>query len=206
MRLTLHKEFLTIGELTTRWELTLADLQYIAEHGDLKVYVRPTAIDAAAAPIFPRPALEKIKQCPLCPIDIHRLFDAHDSHIAIRPPIQTARRKIEIGFADMIVRTPDIEQFEKEHAGAERDPFVLLSPDFREFMIRGEVLRMGDKQAAIAKHLHARLDTDNPWVHGKDLMKIAGSASWKIQNLFGRNKNWRAAIKSDGHGYYKFNL
>jgi len=202
----LHKEYLTIAELMTRWKQTIYDMQYLAEQGEVKIYVRPMAIEAAFAPPGAYSALEKLKHCPLNPIDIHRLFDAQDGHIPVsrfqglkRPP----KRQIRIGFGDMVVLTADVEQFEKEHGG---EAFVLLSPDYREFIIRGEMLRLGDKQAVVAKHLHGRLHTANPWVHGKDLMKLAGSESWRIQNLFGRNKNWRAAIKSDGRGYYKFNL
>ena len=209
MRLTLRKDFLTIAELMTRWSWTIHDMQYITECGDLKVYVRPLAIEAACAPLFTFDALERLKQSPLCPIDIHRLFGSRDGIIPIRQlqgaaPRKLTKHEIEIAFGDMIVRTRDIEEFEQKYAA--RDDFVLLSPDYRAFKINGEEIRFGDKQAAIAKHLHERLRADNPWVHGKRLMELAGSADWKIQNLFGKHKNWRIAICSDGRGYYKFNL
>ena len=185
-RIALDKQYLTIGELMDRWDRTRCDLQYVAENGKLDIHVRPIA-------------LGKSKRTPLCPADAYRLFGIHDQRIPI------GKCKTEIGFCDMVVFIDDVKKFEQDNA-AQKDDFVLLSPDYREFIIHGEKLRLGDKQAAIAKYLHEQFNTSNPWVHGKELMKIAGSESWKIQNLFGRNKNWRIAIASDGRGYYKFNL
>lgn len=208
----LHKEYLTIAELMSRWEWSIYDLQYITEHGAISVYVRPVALEAALTPLFSHQSLNKLKRCPICATDIHRMFCAEKgAHIRICQ-LQGARQRelvkneIPLYFGDMIVLTSDVEEFEKTHTDTPPEVFELLSPDYRIIMIHGEEVRFGDKQAVVAKYLHERSQTDNPWVHGKELTKIAGSASWKIYDLFGKHKNWRKAIKSDGRGYYRFNV
>lgn len=202
VQIRLRKAYLSMEELMARWDWTIYDLQYVTENGDMKVYVRPIALEAAFMPLFLHNKAEQLKKCPLSPIEIHRLFCADKSSVTVsRFHNMQLDTGIQITFADLIILTEDIEEYEKHNSC----DFVLLSPDYREFILRGEKIRMGNKQALIIKHLYEQAQTDNPWVHGKDLMKIAGSDSWKIQNLFGRNKKWRSAIISDGRGYYKFN-
>lgn len=197
-RIKIHKKFLSIPELITRWECTAHDIQYIIEDGEIRVYIRPVAVEAAISPLFSFTEEDKIRVCPISAIDVHRAFSNSQGTTTISFNEQT----VNIVFSDLIILTEDIEQYEKTHS----DAFVLLSPDYRQFMIRGQLITMGTKQAAVVRYLHERSQTDNPWVHGKELMKLAGSESWKIQNLFGGHKNWRAAITSDGRGYYKLNI
>lgn len=202
-RIKLHKTYLSIEELMCRWECTMFDMQYITGNSDINVYVRPIALEAALLPLLSCDAVNALKKCPLYPTDIHRAFCTPQTPILVSRFRNAAifNKELQIIFSDLIILTADVEQYEKDH----NDDFILLSPDYREFILHGETLHMGNKQALIIKYLHEKSQSDNPWVHGKELMKIAGSESWKIQNLFGRHKNWRTAIKSDGRGYYRFN-
>lgn len=202
-RIKIDKKFLSIQELIQRWDCTKYDLQYIIEDGDIKVYVRPVAIEVACAPLFSYDILDELKHCPLSLTDIHRVFISPEKIIPVSHfGTKVIDTNVYVTFDDLIILTEDIQQYEEEHSNA----FILLSADYRQFKLHGHILQMGVKQATVIKYLHERSRTDNPWVHGKELMKIAGSESWKIQNLFGHNKDWRIAVASDGHGYYKLNI
>lgn len=201
----LDKTYLTIEELAKRWALSVEDVQYLTENGFINVYVRPIALEAAFVPLFSYISIEQIKKTPLRPVDVHRVFRADDSGVSVSQfQGKLIEKPITVALADLVILMTDIVKYEAAHTQQPQD-FKLITPDYREFIIRGQVMRMGTKQATVVKYLHERAQTDNPWVHGKELMKIAGSESWKIQNLFGRHKNWRMAILSDGRGYYRFN-
>lgn len=211
VRIILKKNYLTIVELMERWQKTIHDIQYVVENGEIKLYVRPLLIEASRNSPLPCPALERLKHAPLYPIDIYKLFHSKNDRVPIKQlqgmsAKELLKYTIEICFDDMIVWFADVEKFEQEYGSDAVEAFVLLSPDYRAFKIQDEEIRFGDKQAAIAKYLHERLKTTDPWVHGKELMHVAKSASWKIQSLFCKHKNWRKAILSNGRGYYKFNL
>ena len=201
-QIILPKDFLTIAELITKWNLTIHDLEYAAESGKLKVFVRPIAIEAALVPLlsFSPHALDILKDCAVSPVDIYLAFCARDSEFTT---IHLQEYALAIKFNDLIVLKSDCEEFERAHIA---NDFQLFTDDFREFRIHGELFRLGFKQAKIAKHLHAAAFTGNPWVHGKELMKIAQAEGYKIQNLFSSQKNWHKAIESNGRGYYRFNL
>jgi hypothetical protein len=206
-RLALNKNYLTINELLNRWNHTFDDFQYIIENSTLDMYVRPLVLRAT----LPNQYVEKLEHCPLEPNKVCKLVhekqhlikiqDFQDSHVKPKADII-----FEIAIGDIVILMADIEELEKEYFGEQNTKLEIISPDYQKIKINDINFSFGTKQALIIKYLHEQFMSDDPWVHGKKLMSVAGSSSWKIQALFGSHKNWRDVIKSDGRGYYKINL
>ena len=206
-RLVLNKAYLTIGELLNRWEQTVDDFQYIIENNELDVYVRPLVLRAWLPPGY----VEKLGRCPLDPTKVSRLVHTKQHKVKIQDfinsPIRTKNDIVfEISVSDVIILMTDIEELEREYISIPHSNLEIISPDYQKIKLDGCEYSFGRKQAAVVRYLHERFLSGDPWVHGKELMGVANSVSWKMQALFGSHKNWRDVIKSDGRGYYKINL
>jgi hypothetical protein len=80
-------------------------------------------------------------------------------------------------------------------------------PNYCWVRLRGEKFNLGPQQARVVRHLHAASQTDDPWVHGKELLRQKPSiSSSSIRDLFKSKPNWRVLIDSDGRGIYRLNL
>lgn len=206
-RLILNKSYLTINELLSRWGYTFDDFQYIIENHALDVYVRPLALRALVPPNHAK----KLEHCPLEPNKVYKLVYAKQGCIKAQdfqaPAIPTKTDIVfEINVCDIIILMTDIEELERDYLTNPNSKLEIISPDYQKVKIDDQEFSFGPKQAMVIKYLHEQFSSGNPWVHGKELMSIAGSASWKLQALFGSHKNWRSVIESDGRGYYKINL
>ena len=202
MKITLKKEFFTITELMTRWEASIYDVRYIAEHGLIKIYARPAAIDTSVYLLHHQEQAERLRQCPLSKSDIYRLFCCtRDSTVSVCPLQDLC--ELCLGFDDMVALATDIEQFENENHDT---GFRLLSPDFSYFIMNGQEYMFGETQAKIIKHLWQANVNGNPWQYGKRILADIGSGSDRIKSVFNHNPDWKNVINSDGKGKYKLNL
>jgi len=114
--------------------------------------------------------------------------------------------------ADIIILNCDISLFEQKHCISESQKSKGLesnfthSKDYQTVHINGINFRFGFVQSQIIQQLHEASQTDQVWVHGKQLLHLSGSRSEQLRNVFQGKKFWRQCIESDSRGYYRLRL
>jgi hypothetical protein len=111
------------------------------------------------------------------------------------------------------VEIREAEPVEAEEQGGlattakEADRGFEHDPDYRWVRLRGEEFKLGSKQSRVVRQLHAASRTDDPWVHGKELLRHKPAIeSSSIRDLFKSKPNWKVLIESDGRSHYRLNL
>lgn len=200
--------FMDIETLANRWDCGLPIIQTLAECGQLKLYIRPVALEIALEDTHPdRKTFQALCEMPLNRRDIYRLFKDRHTHIQITTPnIPQTTNTIYVDFRDLIIPTENIEEFEQRCSPNTDNEFDVLSADFSCFLWHGREYTFGPMQAKVIKQLWQARENGTPWVYGKHLLRVAGSSSDRIQNLFSGNSNWRKLIVTDNKGRYKLNL
>ncbi len=233
-RVDFDRSYMTLTQLAAFWNIPLEDIRYLGEEGELTICIRRFPIKVAIESILekipyidsPRKAqTKKIYKTidapqPLHPTDVYLLFANRNSKIPITrfktAPIMKIIKicspiDIEVGFDDMIVTASERKRFEFAHCNkilpqSLKEPLKLLSADFSYIKLYDKEYRFGEKQALVVKYLYDRYFSGDPWVHGKILLRHAGSESFKLANLFSKNKNWREVVLSNTRGFYRINL
>lgn len=229
-KIDINKEYLTVKEVAEHWGVRLEDIRYLGEEGKLTICIRRIPIEVAIEDMLgKKPFVEKpIKQKeifkmleapqPLHPTDIYLLFSNPDKKIRITrfktapimKIINVLSADIRAGFDDMIITSAEVKRFEfmkRTYVPTNiKNPLILLSDDFTNFELYGEEFKFGEKQAKALKYLYDRYYAGSPWIHGKILLRVAGSESLRVSNLFNRHPTWRRAVISNGRGFYRINL
>lgn len=229
-KIDINKEYLTIKEVANHWGVELEDIRYLGEEGQITICIRRIPIEVAIEDMLDKkPFIDKpIKQKeisrmleapqPLHPTDIYLLFSNPDKKIRITrfktAPIMKIMNVLSAdiiaGFDDMIITSAEVKRFEfmkRTYVPTDiKNPLIMLSDDFTEIELFGEHFQFGEKQAKAVKYLYDKYHSGSPWVHGKILLRVAGSESFRISNLFNRHTSWRRAIISNGRGFYRINL
>lgn len=230
-KLEIKKEYMSVDALAAHWNVELEDIRYLGEEGKLTICLRRIPVEVAIESLLnkkpysenPKRQRELLKMMddpqPLHRTDIYLLFANRGCEKIKITRFQTmpVMRLVKIitpnilaGFDDMIVMASEIARFEFEVMGRipknTSSPLVLLAPDFTRFMLYGETVEVGDKQALVIKYLYDQYHIGNIWVHGKDMMRAAGSECLKPSNLFSKHPNWKKVIVAGRRGYYRINL
>lgn len=201
--------FMDIETLAERWRCRLATIQALAETEQIKVCIRPVALEIALEhfePTTKKRITESISRSHLHRLDIYRLFKNKNSVIPIYLPEWSLN--ISVDFSDLIVLLDDVENFERKN-GLVNYNYVsleLLSDDFTSFLLNGQEYTFGIMQAKVIRLLWQARENGQPWVYGKRMLSDIGSGSERIKSLFSRNPVWRKLIVSDKKGKYKLNL
>lgn len=128
------------------------------------------------------------------------------------------------GHPDVTIRMDDlvilasekdkIDQYLKQQAGADHvigmlkptsaeDEKTTFDPTFQHVRFKGFDFVFGDIQAKIVKRLYEAAQSGHPWLPGQRTLIEVGSTSFKLKNMFARQKHWRELIVSDGRGQYR---
>ncbi len=123
---------------------------------------------------------------------------------------------VTIRMEDLVILASEkmkIDQYLKQQAGADH-VIGMLKPEepekpttfdktFTHVHFKGRDFVFGVKQAKMVKALYEAAQSGHPWVTGPDLLDLAESESFKLKNVFARQKYWRELITSDGRGGYR---
>lgn len=225
----IQKDYLTLEEVAAACDVGLEDLRYFGEEGKLEICTRHIPVKVAIENILDKepytndPKLgREILQCleepqELHPTDIYQVFANRPGKTVIRRlktrPVMSLVKvidpPIEIGFDDLVIKREEKERFAFTYlkkSASFQNPLVIISPDFRNFMLYNHEYFFGEKQSKVIKYLHQKYIEGDPWVHSKKLLDIADAHSWRLHNLFSHSKEWRNVIKSSKNGYYMINL
>lgn len=225
----LKKDYLTLEEVAAECEVPLEDLRYFGEEGLLTICLRRIPLMGVVENILAQKpytddpksqkAIQQLLDAPqaLHPTDIYRVFANRNGKTDITRlktmPVMNLVKVIDpplaIGFDDLVIMRTEKERFAHTYLHKTenfQNPLVIVSPDFRNFILYNFEYFFGEKQARIIKFLYDKYLAGDPWVHSKKLLDIADAHSWRLQHLFNHSKNWRNVIKSGRNGYYMFNL
>jgi hypothetical protein len=226
----INKDYMTLCEVASDCSVPLEDLRYLGEEGKLTICLRRIPVNVAIEDFLnkkpytenPQKQRELLKIMdepqPLHQTDIYRIFANRESKIEItRLKTQPFMKLVKIispgimvGFDDLVITREEKERFEflylRKSAEDSISPLVIVSPDFRNFILYGREYFFGEKAARVIKYLYKQYVLGDPWVHSKRLLDISDSHSWRIHNLFSHNPEWRNVIRSGGNGYYMLNI
>ncbi len=206
--------FMDIETLAERWRCRIATIQALAETEQLKVCIRPVALEIAleGLDVGMRPKILKVlSQHTIDRTDIYRLFSDQTTPIPLKnfdsPDLQIP--PIYARFKDLVVDINTILAFEikYEPTAEEENTFAPLNEDCTVCIWNGHEQTFGMMQARIIKMLWQARESGDPWIYGKVLLAKSGAGSDRLRGIFGRrNQYWRNLIVSDQKGRYKLNL
>ncbi len=226
----IQKDYLTIEEVAAECGVPLEHLRYFGEEGNLTICLRKIPVQVAIESILAhKPYTENPKEkrkilqmldapLPLHPTDIWRLFANRESKIEITRLktlpvmnlINVIKPSILVGFDDLIIMREEKERFAHIYLNKDitdtQTPLVIISPDFRNFVLYGREYVFGEKQARVIRFLYQKYVAGDPWVHSKKLLDVADAHSWRLHNLFNHKPEWRNVVKSGRNGWYMINL
>jgi hypothetical protein len=226
--LSIRKDYLTLAETAEDCDIPMEHLRYFGEEGLLSICLRRIPVRVALEGIiYKSECLQSPRQReillhaldapqPLNPADIYRIFancGEKTEITSIKTPlimnlVKAITPGIMAGIDDLVIMREEEKHFASAYLNKpeECDPLIIVSPDFKNFILYGHEYFFGEKQARIIKYLHEQYALGNPWVHSKKLMDIADSHSDKLHNLFNHNSDWRRVIRGGRNGYYMLNL
>ena len=225
------KEYDRLQSLLTRWGLPQEDIYYAIENGALNTCVwLPLRYLEHGAFKNRKFIYEKHEHkegfVGVRPQDFHRLCscgslkmrifrsvtkEGHILRMAYEPP----QPAICVRLTDLVVLKKDRKKFEEAYnilsnvLDFVKEPAKTdfsASEDYRHVVFQGVKYQLGDVQAQIIEQLYDATGTDNPWVHGKTLIHVAGSRAVRMRDLFKNKSKWRDFIISDERGYYRLNI
>lgn len=87
------------------------------------------------------------------------------------------------------------------------DFFIEELPNgYTKFSYHGKSYVYGFVQSKIIKQLYDAAKDGRIWIYGKTLLKNAGSASYRLGDVFRPHKEWMELIKSNKQGLYRLYL
>ena len=221
----IEKEYFTLAEVVDALAMPWTDVLYLAENGRMRlsVLVFQLPIEISAAP----PVVDTtVDLKPYEPVSyVTGLVDLgdRDAHLILKNGSAPVER-FKAGAADYgsIAEEARPQIFEKhdlllrrcERARLEaminvktslkRVECFTHSPSYRDVAVNGVRIALGARQAQVVKLLHEAALTGNPWRNGKELLRIAGSQSNRMHDLFKSKKaEWPLLIESDRRGLYR---
>ncbi|MCQ2561997.1 MAG: hypothetical protein MJ158_00010 [Alphaproteobacteria bacterium] len=214
--LNLPIAFLDIEDLAQRWKCRTSIIEALAETGEIRLYLRPAAIEIALARSQAGPCYDLLQKLSKLYIDhryIYLMFKNKNqkieiSHIGNYDMKTILEAPFFVGFFDLVIPMEQVENFEVLYRNIPHtdNAFELISDDFTCFIWCGQEYKFGEQQAKVIKRLWQARENGNPWMYGKRILKDIDSTSDRIKDIFSHNKYWRRIIKSDQNGKYKLNL
>ncbi len=200
--------------LPTRW------MEY-GHYEDEKFIVDKTAICDGMAAIQPKDTRRIFArgENTMCVFQSIRR-DAYLLRLASEP----TQKPLKFAVDELVVMANDCLVFEQKHqieichhngqagmlraadAPAPQASSSAFSHDYHNVRIGDQQYQLGAMQAVVVRSLHDAMIAGRPWLFGKTLLKQAGSTSTRLRDIFRTQPAWKMLIKSDGRGYYCFNL
>lgn len=228
-KIDIAKDYLTLDEVAAECGVPLEHLRYFGEEGNLTICLRKIPVKVAIENLLnTKPYAENPKKQKeilqmldepqaLHSTDIYRIFANRDGKteitrlktLPVMNLVNVSAPPLSVGFDDLVITRAEKERFAHTYirkSDSTQNPLIIVSPDFRNFILYNQEYFFGEKQARIIKYLYERYTEGNPWVHSKKLLNIANAHSWRLHNLFNHSKNWRNVIRAGKSGYYMFNL
>lgn len=232
MGLPIKKEYDRLQSLLTRWGVPQEDVYYAIENGALNTcvwlplrYLERGVIknrkfiyeqhEHKGGFVGVRPQdFHRICSCGCCKLRLFRSTtgEGYILRMVDEPP----QPSIAVRISDLVVLEKDRKKFEETYnikadnvldfVKEPAAPEFSASRDYRHITFEGEDYQLGDVQAQIIEQLYDASLTDNPWVHGKTLIHVAGSRAIRLRDLFKNKSKWRDLIISDARGRYRLNV
>jgi hypothetical protein len=218
MRL-LTKEFYTLAELQTAWEMADHDMQYLVAKGRLKLSIivySQILMTTPPGPHLPTDAKRHVYSglLDLNASDALAIMRKGEAQIVCFSLPDGAAGHFPYYFRDetlakvdeLMVRHRERERVEREwlmsRASDNTGPFGH-SADYRAVHMRDRKFTLGLKQAGVIQQLHRAHMLGQPWCSGRDLLEHVGSDGDRLRDLFGAGEKWNTLILSDGRGLYR---
>jgi hypothetical protein len=224
----IEKSYFTLPEVLDRWQITEADLIYLAENDQLRLSVRVFGVpmefgdieETSHGEAFRMP-WEQTRYSGLLDLhasDVFQLFRCGELHLnSFRTPHADYARTfggvapVLVLIGDLLLTREERDRFEIEtgfsagdHAG--EAPTFIHSADYQEVRCNGDRFKLGPIQAEVVRALHAAALAGEPWQNGKAILSVAGSKSLRMADVFKSQANWRRLIRSDRRGGYRLNI
>lgn len=224
----IDKLYFTLPEILDRWQITEADLIYLAENDKLRLSVRVFGApiefgdyEETADGDRHRVPWEQSHYSGLLDLharDVFQLFRCGEVHLeTFRTPkadyatIWGDAPPVLIMIGDLLLRRNERDRFEVETGFAPGGPRMeeatfIHSADYFEVRCNGCRFKLGPIQAEVVRALHEATQAGAPWQNGKVILSRAGSKSLRMADVFKSQKDWRHLIRSDRRGGYRLNL
>ncbi len=219
-----------LTSLQRKWGMSQEDIFYAIENGILRVCVW-MPLRYIERFIARNKTLISEKHEPqegfvrLRPEDCHRICSSGHAEIKVfeslaqennilRLAYELPQPPVSVSINDIVVLNDDIKKFEQRCKDTEKPDFCKdtqspqfsSSNDYRYVKLNNQEFHFGEIQASIIRQLHEAAKENNPWLHGKTLLRIAGSGATRLRDLFKNRKTWGDLIVSTGRGYYRLNI
>ena len=221
----IDKSYFTLPEILERWQITEADLIYLAENDKLRLSVRVFGVpiefgdyeEAADGEPYRVPH-EQSHYSGLLDLharDVFQLFRCGEVHLeSFRTPKADYTttwgdaQPVLVMIGDLLLRRDERDRFEIETGfspGGQpmEEATFIHSADYFEVRCNGCRFKLGPIQAEVVRALHEAAGRGEPWQSGKAILAAVGSRSLKMSDVFKSKKNWRLLIESDGRGAYR---
>ena len=232
----MEKEYYSLVELTERWDFCFHDALYLAENNICRFWVNlpetngiyfEKAENNGLAYELPVEAGKTGGLLPLMMEDVRRLIIYKNAEINRLACPNDGQRFIRLGKAaeltadDMVMLCKDKLRLEKELGFFDKkakvkatdirhniDDFFIeeLPNGYTKFSYHGKNYVYGFVQSKIIKQLYDAAKDGRIWIYGKTLLKNAGSASYRLGDVFRPHKEWMELIKSNKQGLYRLYL
>ena len=224
----IDKSYFTLPEILDRWQVTEADLIYLAENDKLRLSVRVFGVsmefgdheESAEGGPFRIP-LEQSCYSGLLDLhacDVYHLFRCGEIHLSsFRTPradyalLLGDAQPVFVLIGDLLLRREERDRFEVESGFSAGGPPIeeltfVASAGYQEVRCNGCRFKLGPIQAEVVRALHDAALKDEPWQNGKAVLSRAGSKSLRMADVFKSQAHWRQLIRSDRRGGYRLNL
>lgn len=224
----IDKSYFTLPEILDRWQITEADLIYLAENDKLRLSVRVFGVpiefggfeEGADGEPFRVPWEQSFYSglLDLHARDVFHLFRCGEVYLeSFRTPkaeyaeIWDDAQPVLVMIGDLLLKRNERDRFEIESGFSSvgqpmEEPIFIHSADYFEVRCSGCRFKLGPIQAEVVRALHKAAQAGAPWQNGKAILSGAGSKSLRMADVFKSQKDWRHLIRSDRRGGYRLNL
>jgi hypothetical protein len=117
--------------------------------------------------------------------------------------LEAERKRMEAQYPGLVIPLRSSEE-ENPHVAA--GPVAnAIDPTYRIVRVKDRDYRFGETQARVLRLLSDAARKGEPWQSGKYLLRLAGSQSFSLSNLFKRHAVWRELVISNKRGFYRLN-
>ncbi|MBW6494720.1 MAG: hypothetical protein K0B16_09245 [Burkholderiaceae bacterium] len=221
----IEKAYFTLPEIMARWNISEADLVYLAENDRIRLSVRVFNMpiefgDHETTDDGQRYSVPSARKRYSGLLDLH----AHDAFLLFRcgelvlsefrtpnadhASLRPDESAVVFMIGDLVLRRAERDRFEAE-SGFSRsgthalEPPFTASADYQTIRCNGQAFHLGQIQAQVVRLLHEAALAGSPWISGKSVLTSAGARSLKMSDVFKSQPGWRDLIRSNRRGLYR---
>ena len=213
-----EQEFFTLAQISSQWGVEVDNIQQVIMSGKLKAHlwiertlVHKVEPDSYIEPAMVSGAMHIDNHIGLFAHDCRKLFVKGKAIVRKFPAdnlncyrLTEYMPAIELEHDNIIILRDEKHRFEAEHRiGKDSSPVFTYFNNFQDVSYSDYHFHFGKIQASIVQQLYDALQTDNPWLYGKTLLKNADSKTNVMHNIFKHKKHWQKLIESNGKGFYR---